>query len=367
MPPKPIQKGRIPTLDGLRAVSIALVLLGHLTGTRYFPSGLGFMGHFANFGVRVFFVISGFLITTLLLKELFRNGSISLRNFYLRRVFRIFPAAYAYVLVIAILGLYWIHLNPYDLLYAATYTTNYNLHGAWYVGHLWSLSVEEQFYLLWPAVLALWGVKRGTQVAIAMIVLSPVFRVIFFYGYPVTRPGVGGIFPTIADPLAAGCLLAIHRDWLWQFPPYRKILESRFFFIVPAIAFLGNLAGEHPFVSFVVAQPIMNLGIAATIDYFMRNSTSLVGRFLEWQPIAFIGVLSYSLYLWQQPFLDRDSGRIWSAFPLNLVLAFVLAFASYKLVEQPFLRLKERFSFEARPKPAPSPAVEGNAASSQLQ
>ena len=99
---------------------------------------------FANFGVRVFFVISGFLITMLLLKEEAKTGTISLRNFYIRRVFRIFPAFYAYFAVIAVCSLAgYIVVNHSDLLAAAFYVMNFRFHPSWYLGHLWSLSVEE--------------------------------------------------------------------------------------------------------------------------------------------------------------------------------------------------------------------------------
>ena len=342
--------GRIPTLDGLRAVSIGLVLLGHLVGTRNFPAFLAPLGEFANFGVRVFFVISGFLITDLLLRERARTGSISLRHFYLRRVFRIFPAAYVFIGVVAVCGrlLSLIPLNPHDLLYAATYTSNFNLQRSWYVGHLWSLSVEEQFYLLWPAVLALLGIVRGLRVAVAVIVVSPLIRVLVWYLAPGWREGIDQIFPTIADPLAVGCFLALQRGWLWQQRWYRGVLESPYVFLVPLIAAAANLAGVHPRVSYVIGEPIMNFGIAMTLDYCMRHAKSLMGRILEWRPIAFIGVLSYSLYLWQQPFLNRDGSAWWNVFPFNLLLALLFALASYTLVERPFLRLKDRFSFEAK-------------------
>ena len=336
-------------MDGLRAVSIALVLLGHLVGTRYFPRSLEMLGEFANFGVRIFFVISGFLITDLLLRERAKTGAISLRHFYLRRVFRIFPAAYAFIAVIAVCSqLSIIALNPHDLLFATTYTSNFNLQRSWSVGHLWSLSVEEQFYLLWPAVLAVLGVTRGLRVVLAVILVSPAVRVLVWYLAPHWRDGIDQIFPTIADPLAVGCFLAIQRRWLWTQSWYRHVLESRYFFFVPLTALAANLAQYHPRISYVIAEPVMNFGIALTLDYCMRHASSVVGRFLDWRPIAFIGVLSYSLYLWQQPFLNRDGSAVWNAFPLNLVLAFLCALASYKLVEQPFLRLKDRFSVEAR-------------------
>jgi hypothetical protein len=130
-----------------------------------------------NLGVRTFFVISGFLITTLLLDERAATGSISLKKFYLRRVFRIFPASYVYIAIIALLSaLGVITLKHNDLLCAVTYTVNNHYERSWWVGHLWSLSVEEQFYLLWPAVMVWLGTKKAFWVAVVTVILAPLFR-----------------------------------------------------------------------------------------------------------------------------------------------------------------------------------------------
>jgi len=343
---------RIPTLDGLRAISITLVLLNHLVGTQYYPARLSPLGQFGNFGVRVFFVISGYLITSLLIKEQGRSGSISLKNFYLRRVFRIFPAAYTYILVLGLLNARFGILRQHDLFFAATYLTNFHLNRAWYVGHLWSLAVEEQFYMLWPVVLAFWGIKRGSRVALATILLSPAARVVSWYALPAMRERIGEMFFTVADPIAFGCLLALQRRWLWEQRWYLAIMKSRWFFLVPVAALALRFTGQHPMINFVIAQPLMNIGIVLTLDWCMSHANSPVGRFLDWKPIAFLGTLSYSLYLWQTLFLNHFSQTPWTAFPINIIFALVVALASYKLVEQPFLKLKEML--QAKPVSAPS-------------
>jgi len=332
---------RIPTLDGLRAFSIILVLLNHLVGTLYYPAVLSPLGAFGNFGVRVFFVISGYLITSLLIKEHERTGAISLKNFYLRRVFRIFPAAYTYLLVLAVLNAKYHILHRHDLLFAATYLTNFRLSRAWHVGHLWSLAVEEQFYMLWPMVLVFWGIRRGSRIALATILLSPIARVASWFALPMMRERIGEMFFTIADPIAFGCLLAIQRRWLWQQRWYVAIMNSRWFFVIPIAALALRFTGQHPMINFVIAQPLMNLGVMLSLDWCMSHASSPVGRFLDWRPIAFLGTLSYSLYLWQMPFLNHFSRAPWTVFPVNLGLAVLTALASYKLVEQPFLRLKD--------------------------
>ena len=113
-------------------------------------------------GVQIFFVISGFLITSLLLREKESTGSISLKLFYARRTLRIFPAFYLFFITIAVLSyLRLIELPRYDLLHAATYTMNYSGNGTWWMGHLWSLSVEEQFYFVWPSLMFLIGTRNA--------------------------------------------------------------------------------------------------------------------------------------------------------------------------------------------------------------
>ena len=127
-----------------------------------------------NFGVKIFFVISGFLITLLLLQENSRTGSIDLKQFYIRRSIRLFPAFYFYILCIALadmLGV--ITLFSGDLLHAATYTMNYHEERSWWLNHTWSLAVEEQFYLIWPSLICLVGMLRAKNIAIAAILIIP--------------------------------------------------------------------------------------------------------------------------------------------------------------------------------------------------
>jgi peptidoglycan/LPS O-acetylase OafA/YrhL len=142
----PRASSRIASLDGMRALSISMVLLSHLQGTEGFPLGpraLGAAGDIGYLGVRVFFVISGFLITALLVSEHDRKGTISLVDFYVRRSYRILPAFLAFVAAVVIAS--WlgaIDLRDHDLVHALTYTMNYHYDRAWQLGHIWSLSIE---------------------------------------------------------------------------------------------------------------------------------------------------------------------------------------------------------------------------------
>lgn len=127
----PILPRRIPSLDGLRAVSILLVIVGHASESANAPHFLAYLGHVGNLGVRFFFVISGFLITTLLLQEWEKTGTVSMTGFYTRRALRIFPASFTFIGIIAVCSaLGWLVLKPGDLAHAITYTINYRYNPA---------------------------------------------------------------------------------------------------------------------------------------------------------------------------------------------------------------------------------------------
>ncbi len=344
----PVAAKRIPCLDGLRAISIAAVLVLHLSGSKHFLS-TATVDPFApgDLGVRTFFVISGFLITTLLLKELGATGSISLKNFYARRILRIFPAFYFYAAVMAILASAGIIvLERHDLLIASTYTVNYHVHGiSWYIGHLWSLSVEEQFYFLWPATLFFIGRRGGMKVAIGVMLIVPLIRLGIWYFLPNYHPYLFRSFETSCDALAAGCLLAGTRDWLGNQSWYQHyFLQTKFIYLVPFLIILGSMSVDRPRIQFVIGAPLENILIAFLIDWLVRFPNSLAGRLLETRPFVHIGILSYSLYLWQQPFCTewRFPNTWWGSFPVNLILGVAAAHGSYYLIEKPFLSLKTK-------------------------
>jgi peptidoglycan/LPS O-acetylase OafA/YrhL len=348
-------EARIPSLDGLRAISIALVLVAHLSGTRNFPlsEAAGNFWGLGEFGVRVFFVISGFLITGLLMQELANEGHLRLGRFYLRRTLRIFPPYYT---LLVALGIAWAAgaatLAPNDLTHGLTYTSNYYLGRSWSMGHTWSLSVEEQFYLLWPAALLLSGLRRGFFIAAAVVLLSPFIRVAEWELFRWAGGGVGMRFETVADSIATGCLLAGTRAYLHRLAPYLRALSSPWFVMVPVVAIAGNLTHDHPLVFFGLGMSAANIAIALCIDWAVTHHEGRVGRVLNAAPVVFVGWISYSLYLWQQPFLNRASQSPFAAFPLNIICAVTFALVSYFIVERPALRLRktiERALFGSRP------------------
>lgn len=337
---------RIPALDGLRAVAIVLVVLVHAAPTAGFPPALAWVHTLQSLGVRIFFVISGFLITALLLQEREATGEISLRRFYVRRALRIFPAFYAYIAVILVLSAGgWIILLPGDLAHALTYTMNYNYPAAWEVWHIWSLSIEEQFYVLWPLLLVLAGTRRACLGAAAVVVITPLVRIAMWYGWPV-RDEMAGHFQMVADSLAVGCLLAGSYNWLGRQGWYMRLLTSRWFVLVPLIVLATHELHWRPR-TFLVAQTITHIAIGLCLDRCVRVRSRWTDGVLSSAPLRYVGALSYSLYLWQQPFLTKVETPL-TSFPQNVVLAVACALASYHLVERPFLRLKARLGQRTR-------------------
>ena len=339
---EPVRATRIPSLDGLRALSIAAVIAGHLTGTRGFPAwtapvlasphlGIAFLG------VRVFFVISGFLITGLLCTEEDTTGRIALGRFYLRRTLRIVPAYLAYVAVIAALvAIGAVTVAPHDFAYALTYTMNYAPDRGWALGHLWSLALEEQFYLLWPVTLVLVGRRWGARVAMAVLCIVPFIRVAAMVrNQPILT------FGTMSDALAVGCLIALWGPRIMGTRVGRAIASAAW--AGPALLALSTVVSVgYRRTGWLTNESMTNVACGMFILHCVHHPDSWLGRLLNRRGVAFVGTLSYSLYLWQQLFVDRESTSWPHAFPMNVVLASVAALGSYFLVERPFLKLRRR-------------------------
>ena len=242
-----VSGGRIPNLDGLRAVAILLVLCEHWlnsAGSRL-PAALQKLPRTGGFGVNIFFAVSGFLITLLMLREFTRTGRISLRGFYTRRALRIFPAYLAFLLFVALLdfaGIVRIGATPW--LACLTYTVNYlrPYETPWVIGHIWSLSVEEHFYLLWPLTVVWLGPKRALRALVLVVAASPVLRVALWRAFH-DEVNQGFITPTRLDSIGMGCLLAylVRAPRLWRIlarlrRPELKVLAMAVAF---SVVFLG--------------------------------------------------------------------------------------------------------------------------------
>ncbi len=313
---------RIPSLDGLRAISVAFVILSHLSKSGHAPR---FFYYFAALGVNVFFVISGYLITTILLYEHELTSTISLREFYIRRAYRIFPAALVFVAAVAIF--FWPQFRWYHIAAAVFYVANYDLARPWLFGHLWSLSIEEQFYLLWPSVLKRWHRHRVAIVA-SFIFIAPFWNAAMIH----YKIGWGRwAFPAVADALAAGCMLAMLGDRLPR-------VGARWFVlllgVVLAVQVFPARTPWQTLLALFLFRPLYCFAIAGVVLHVVQTPYLV----LNWKPVVWLGQISYSLYLWQEPFCANPQMRsgYW------VLAALACAIASYYVVERPMLRLREK-------------------------
>lgn len=318
---------RIPSLDGLRAISISLVVLSHLIKWKHVS--LGLMQGYGALGVQVFFVLSGYLITNILLREHERTSTISLREFYIRRAFRIFPAALVFLAVVVVF--YRHEMRWYHVAAALFYVANMDIARPWVFGHLWSLSIEEQFYLLWPLTLKKWH-RHKTAILVCVFLATPVFRAAL-YAFKVHNGFIGSL-PVFADQLAIGCLLAIFAPRLPKINGSLAVLMLLAMIFIPW--FPATSAARTLFLLFVL-KPLLNFSIAGVVLHVIQ----VPYRALNWAPVAWLGRVSYSLYLWQEVFCSNPVLR--QGYSLAL-MALAAACLSYYLVEQPMLRLREKLA-----------------------
>lgn len=336
---------RIASLDGLRAISILLVIVGHLFGRSgaIADERARIFSKTAHFGVEVFFVISGFLITTLLLNERTRSGTTDLLAFYMRRSLRIIPPFLVFMVAIVVASqLGWIHTTRADVVHALTYTTNYQFDPSWPLGHLWSLSVEEQFYLLWPLLFLRLSYRGAIIAALAMFAAAPLVRAVMHLLIHHDTYRDLPIFPAVADAIAAGCLVALLRPWLLAWSTYLRFTNSPalLWLLLPTV--VVNMFDGYTLVN-LFGGPLVLASVAVLMEACTRKHTGPAGRLLNSRPLVFVGLISYSLYLWQQPFMNPRGHAAINVFPLNVALAVACALLSYFVVERPLMALRRRW------------------------
>ncbi len=368
--------GRIPSLDGLRALAIAGVLASKAAHTPGFPEAhwLRRLCDQGTVGVDLFFVISGFLITTLLIGERAKTGTVSLIGFYQRRALRILPAYVALLWVLFGLALHErITLAPIDWWTTLTYTVNFAPRSSWDVGHIWSLSVEEHFYLVWPCVALFCSPRSMGLWALAGCVIPPLLRAAIVLGRPEWAPTTELWTPYRCDTIAWGCLLAtaLHnphaKGWL------DRAVSGGWWWCVP-LAVLAAACRLSSFTKFglIPGYTIKAACLAWLVWGTVRRHEQWFGRILNARPLVDIGVLSYSLYLWHRVFLRPESAGAWFEFPLNVLPVFAAAWVSWWVIENPFLAWKDQLAAKRaarkpnRIKPRTAGSVEPREAAPEL-
>lgn len=360
--PTRFQLGYRPGLDGLRACAILIVMAGHA----WFPDIRAVNSMALFIGVDLFFVLSGFLITSLLLEEWSDFGRISLKLFYIRRALRLLPALLA-VIIVSIL-FHWLMVSraaavdvAIDGVIALFYSANWAQalemgRPHMLLSHTWSLSIEEQFYLLWPITLIFLLKRAGKSPRsllnwlLLLVFLSVVDRVLLVAagaGFERIRCGTD----TRADSLLLGCALAAALWSGWR--PARTWIRYLVTFAAWLSVFaLGILSCDNrctlPFAQYWL-YPAVTIFAALIILGLVVAPVGSLNRLLSQPWLVYIGRVSYGLYLWHIPVFRVIHARFWPRVwevVIELVVSFALSLLSFYFVEKRALRLKKKFRKE---------------------
>ena len=342
--PPVLDQKKYPSLNGLRGISIIMVIVHHFI--LLYSINFINLAYIGPLGVNIFFVISGFLITTLCIKEKALTGDLSLKTFYLRRIFRILPVAYLYILIVAILNyVFKLHIAALNFVAAILFIADLSFFRRikfdWDLAHYWSLSVEEQFYLIFPVF-----IKKKFSLFVLLILIVAFCPPIFFWLQVNIGSLNNGIFASFTrflskfQGIAIGCLFSVllFKGYL-NFGKLSLIITLVSIFMIFYIKF-------DPFES--LSSTFFNLLISIFTGLIIVNNihpqqTNLIYKFLNLKLLNFIGILSYSLYIWQQLFLSNDPRFPLSKYPVNLIFVVLVPIVSYFVYERYFLRLKSRF------------------------
>ncbi|MBB4064226.1 acyltransferase family protein [Gellertiella hungarica] len=334
----------IKGFNALRAFSVILVIVSHVgivEGATTESVKLFFSVFNANYGAKTFFVLSGFLITTLLLRENDKTGTIKIFNFFVRRALRIFPLYFLVLAVcIALAAAGIAKFKPQAFTFSLLFLGNYTPPDAKlnYLSHFWSLAVEEQFYLFWPFVsLALlphryWlGVASLAIIGLCLLVLN---------GIPFDFRGMGvqpsWTIPAIY-PIICGCFYALIVDRC------STVFRSNFFLgLCIAIILLPLATGPTD-----LSVQLSPVGIGGFICWVFLRQESWLANALEFRPLAYLGTISYGLYVWQGILTGNGTYRETPHWPPDVYLGAALtlpaAMLSFHYFEQPISRLRRYF------------------------
>jgi len=340
----------IPALDGWRAIAILMVICFHgLHNTdslnmRWLAQVTTIAGRIGALGVLVFFAISGFIITSRLYKGS-NGGRIHLRSFFIKRAFRILPAAWVVLLLTAFLG--QMHLIPLQRSdwSAPVFLANY-FEGSWYTQHFWSLSVEEHFYVVWPFCILLAGWRRAIGIGAAIIAGVAIYRpyALRHLPVPVSSPDYAYLKGRLlshtearVDYIMFGGVIALALQF---YPAFRRLVAKAgsgmgtwVLLLLLGVTLLGGRFDTRTLQAGVIALLVCSSSIT---ESFLSH------RLLGSRAAVFLGKISYSIYLWQQLVL-ADIGIAWYRHPLMLPVKFAVvtavAYCSYHLLERPMIRM----------------------------
>ncbi|MGB5082052.1 MAG: acyltransferase [Burkholderiales bacterium] len=354
--------GAIPSLDGIRAVAVSLVFFAHDGFDNLIPGGLG---------VTIFFVLSGYLITTLMRIEHARSGRISFRAFYLRRLLRLMPPLFIVVAAAGFLAAVSIIDGGFTsggLLSALFYLGNYHVIANDYhgmpagIGVIWSLAIEEHYYLLYPPLAVL--LLRFGRVGLSVIALATLCAAVLAWRYWLVFHGGSEAYLTMAtdtrvDAILVGCLMALLRNpWLDPVPAPRTLTDWGIAGACVAVL-LGTLLYRDEVFRLTARYTLQSLAIAPLIYLAVARADRLPFRWLNARPVAYIGTISYTIYLSHHVILLGlakhwpQLGWLWLTLA-GAVLTLAVAEPVRRWVEQPCAALRRRLhrKFPARGTPS---------------
>jgi peptidoglycan/LPS O-acetylase OafA/YrhL len=339
-----LESSEIPALNGIRFIAVFFVIFYHLD-LPYFPGG---------HGVMLFFVLSGFLITWLLLKENAKTSTISLGQFFKRRVLRIFPAFYAYWLIAGIFLIATRKVVPWNhaisaFFYYSNYFYAFNPESNNLFSHTWSLSIEEQFYLCFPFLFFLFKDNLKALIKTLGVIICSVWiwRFILVYGFDTPDSYIYCAFDTRIDHLLIGCFLAValRERYLTRFLEFA--LKNSWMPVLTIILIVFSVSSGTVFDKYkdtigFIAEPVL---MSVLIVQLILFSSDFWWKWLDWRPIKYLGTISYSLYLYQQLTLNPTT-KVLSSLPMiiqmigAICVTVIAASLSYYLIEKPFLRFR---------------------------
>lgn len=341
----------IKGFDGIRALSILLVVLTHLDLSEWIPWN-DFVANrvwpiiSGEAGVRMFFVLSGFLITSLLIKEKQLNGKIAYSKFFARRFLRLLPPLvifYGIILFVKLTGI--LAIDSASILYSVFYVYNFvpNEFYSFELAHTWSLAVEEQYYLTWPFIVGVFSRFNQFFISIvSFVILCGLGKYLLMHSefaeaYHVDRWFIPAVAPIIIGSLFGALFRLRHEKTLNLFLDYNWPLFGG------ALLFLSSLILPSVLLSYNFI--VQSIGIAMILTWIAVNQNVKFIKVLEFGPIKYIGLISYGIYVYQGFFLRTGE---WGAtlevqlFPWNILITLGLAILSYELIEKPILKYKSK-------------------------